>query len=101
MSAPASLYLQTTVGRATGNKRFNPFGTLVNYVNRLGHPTPPAFDPIFSRIFLVHQAIDLASEKNAGESRRQGEKNKRACVLDIGNLARQPSNQNICAGFAS
>jgi hypothetical protein len=57
-----SCYLRRTVGHATGNRKFNPFGTLVNYGNRLGHPTPPAFDPLFFPNYCVYQAIDLASE---------------------------------------
>ena len=57
-----------------------------------------ATDALITRMI---QALDLASEKNPGESWRQGEKNKGAGLLDIGNVARQSSDQRVCAGFAS
>ena len=72
-----------------------------HYGNYLRHPASLAFPALFPRIFLVHQALDPASEKNTGESWRQGEKNKGAGLLDIGNVARQSSDQSVCAGFAS
>ena len=71
------------------------------YGNYLGYPASLAFLALSAWIFLVHQALDLASEKNPGESWRQGEKNKGAGLLDIGNVARQSSDQRVCAGFAS
>jgi hypothetical protein len=38
--------------------------------NYLRHPTSFAFLALFPWIFLVHQALNLASEKDRGQSRR-------------------------------
>ena len=76
-------------------------GWKLTYGNRLRHPTSPAFAALFPWVPLVHQAVHQASEKDPGQSRRQGEKNKGPGLLDIGNVARQSSNQSVCAGFAS
>ena len=72
-----------------------------NYGNHLRHSPSPAFLALFPWVPLVHQAIDLAGEKDPGESRRQSEKNKGAGLLVISDVARQASDQSVCAGFAS
>lgn len=68
---------------------------------RLCYPISPALFALFARNHLVHQAIDQASEKDPGQSRRQSEKNQGPCVLDIGDLAGQSSDTSVCAGLPS
>jgi hypothetical protein len=64
------------------------------YGNHLRHPASLAFLALFPWIFLVHQALDLASEKNPGESWRQGKKKK---GLAFWTLAMWRDNQAIRA----
>ena len=42
----------------------------VQYGNHIRHATSSAFDALFADVRLVHQAIDEASEKDPGQSRR-------------------------------
>jgi hypothetical protein len=45
-------------------------GWKLTYGNHLRHPASLAFLALFPWIFLVHQALNLASEKDRGQSRR-------------------------------